>query len=122
MKAGLKGVHLQAILWHALPATLSGVPGDKSDTQDNTVKYLGFNSLTNYQWVHFVSINQDYASWGEKAISKYKEFSESFSIPYFRMFLSIGIIILVSLVVHNLLYQMLHLKNLRNSYIKQKSL
>ena len=83
MKAGLKGVHLQAILWHALPATLSGVPGDKLDTQDNTVKYLGFNSLTNYQWVHFVSINQDYASWGEKAISKYKEFSESFSIPYF---------------------------------------
>ena len=83
VKAGLKGVHLQAILWHALPATLSGVPGDKSDTQDNTVKYLGFNSLTNYQWDHFVSINQDYASWGEKAISKYKEFSESFSIPYF---------------------------------------
>ena len=83
VKAGLKGVHLQAILWHALPSTLSGVPGDKSDTQENTVKYLGFNSLTNYQWVHFVSMNQDYASWGEKAVSKYKEFSESFSIPYF---------------------------------------
>lgn len=83
VKAGLKGVHLQAILWHALPSTLSGVPGDKSDTQENTVKYLGFSSLTNYQWVHFVSMNQDYASWGEKAVSKYKEFSESFSIPYF---------------------------------------
>jgi hypothetical protein len=83
VKAGLKGVHLQAILWGALPSTLSAVPGDKSETQDNTVKYLGFNSLTNYQWCHFVPANQDYASWGEKAVSKYKEFSESFSIPYF---------------------------------------
>ena len=82
-KAGLPGVHLQAILWGALPATLSAVPGDKSETQENTVKYLGFNSLTNYQWCHFVPANQDYASWGEKAVSKYKEFSENFSIPYF---------------------------------------
>ena len=49
VKAGLKGVHLQAILWGALPTTLSGVPGDKTETQDNTVKYLGFESLTNYQ-------------------------------------------------------------------------
>lgn len=83
IKAGLKGVHLQAILWGALPAMLSAVPGDKSETQENTVKYLGFDSLTNYQWCHFVPANQDYASWGEKAISRYKDFDESFSIPYF---------------------------------------
>lgn len=83
VKAGLKDVHLQAILWGALPTTLSGVPGDKTETQDNTVKYLGFESLTNYQWCHFVPANQDYQSWGEQATAKYDEFSNSFSVPYF---------------------------------------
>lgn len=83
VKAGLKGVHLQAILWGALPATISTTPGDKTETQENTVKYLGFESLTNYQWCHFIPTNQDYASWGEQAVAKYKEFDENFSIPYF---------------------------------------
>lgn len=83
VKAGLKGVHLQAILWGALPATISATPRDKTETQENTVKYLGFESLTNYQWCHFIPTNQDYASWGEQAVAKYKEFDENFSIPYF---------------------------------------
>ena len=83
VKAGLKGVHLQAILWGALPATISATPGDKSETQDNTVRYLGLESLTNYQWCHLVPTNQDYSTWGEKAIAKYKEFDEDFSVPYF---------------------------------------
>ena len=83
VKAGLKGVHLQAILWGALPATISATPGDKSETQDNTVRYIGLESLTNYQWCHLVPTNQDYSTWGEKAIAKYKEFDEEFSVPYF---------------------------------------
>ena len=83
VNAGLGGLHLQAILWGAIPETVSNVPGDKSATQDNTVKYLGFNSLTNYQWCHFIPANQDYQSWGEKAVAKYDEFDKNFSIPYF---------------------------------------
>ena len=82
IKAGLPGVHIQAILWGNIPATLSGTPGDQTKTQDNTVKYFGFESLTNYQWCHFVPTNQDYQSWGEIATAKYKEFGE-FSVPYF---------------------------------------
>ena len=82
IEAGLPGVHIQAILWGNIPATLSGTPGDQTKTQDNTVKYFGFESLTNYQWCHFVPTDQDYQSWGEKAQAKYKEFGE-FSVPYF---------------------------------------
>ena len=81
--SGLKGVHVQAILWGALPATISATPGDTSSTQENTVKFLGIESLTNYQWCHFVPTNQDYAAWGEQAVAKYEEFDRSFSVPYF---------------------------------------
>lgn len=80
--AGLPGLHIQAILWNALPKTLSGVPGDDNDTQDNTVKYLGLESLTNYQWCHFVPL-KEYQEWGEEAVAKYDEFDRDFTVPYF---------------------------------------
>jgi len=81
-EAGLGGIHLQAILWGAIPESLSAVPGDMSSTKDNTVKYLGFDSLTNYQWCHLVPL-KEYEEWGNEAVAKYEEFDGSFSIPYF---------------------------------------
>jgi hypothetical protein len=81
--AGLPGVHIQAILWGNIPKSLSATPGDQTPTQENTVKYFGFESLTNYQWCHLVPANQDYQSWGDKAQATYKENSENFSVPYF---------------------------------------
>jgi hypothetical protein len=81
--AGLPGVHIQAILWSNIPATLSATPGDQTQTQDNTVRYFGFESLTNYQWCHFVPADRDYRQWGEEATAKFGEFGESFSVPYF---------------------------------------
>ncbi|KAA6327679.1 hypothetical protein EZS27_023349, partial [termite gut metagenome] len=81
--AGLQGVHLQAILWANIPKSLSATPGDQTQTQDNTVHYFGFESLTNYQWCHLVPTGCDYRSWGEQATAKYGEFDQSFSVPYF---------------------------------------
>ena len=83
VRAGLGGVHLQAIVWGALPASISATPGDKTQTQDNTLKYLGFNSITNYQWCHLEPTNQDYADWGEASIRHWQEYDEQFSVPFF---------------------------------------
>ena len=58
--AGFPGLHLQRILWFALPLTLSGVQADKVQTQDNGLKYFGFNSLTNYCWAHLQNPEGDY--------------------------------------------------------------
>ena len=83
IEAGLPGVHFQALLWGNIPATLIGTPGDDTPTRDNTVKYLGFESLTTYQWVHMFTPNEDYQTFGEKSVAKFKDFDEEFSIPYF---------------------------------------
>ncbi len=80
--AGLPGLHLQGILWGKIPASLDGVPGDTDSTQDNTIRYLGFNSLTNYQWCHFVPL-KEYEAWGEEATEKYEQFANDFTVPYF---------------------------------------
>ncbi|MDR1860350.1 MAG: glycoside hydrolase family 99-like domain-containing protein, partial [Bacteroidales bacterium] len=66
-----------------IPASLSATPGDSTRTQDNTIRKLGFESLTNYQWCHLVPANQDYKAWGEKAQAMYPQFDSDFSVPFF---------------------------------------
>ena len=82
-EAGLPGLHLQAIVWGALPATLSDTPGDQSQTQDHTLRKLGFDSMTNYQWCHLEPTNRDYLEWGNAAIARWEQYDRDFSVPYF---------------------------------------
>lgn len=82
-KAGLGGLHLQAIVWGSLPESLSGTPGDDEPTQDNTLKALGFDSITNYQWCHLVSTGREYTEWGEMGSAYWEEYDRDFSVPYF---------------------------------------
>ena len=81
--AGFPGLHLQAILWGMIPASLSMVPGDRSQTQDNTVRQLGIDSLTNYQWCHLVHPAGDYAVWAAAATSSWERWRQEFSVPYY---------------------------------------
>lgn len=82
VKAGFPGLHLQAILWGNIPSALNDVPGDKSQTQSSTLNYFGFKSMTNYQWVHFVTPGDNYIDWGRKATEKWAEWDKTFNIPY----------------------------------------
>jgi len=82
IKAGFPDLHLQAILWGNVPAGLADVPSDRSQTQNTTLNYFGFKSMTNYQWVHLVSPDTDYMDWGKKATSHWNEWDQAFDIPY----------------------------------------
>jgi hypothetical protein len=81
-EAGFPGLHLQAILWGAIPSTIQDVPGDPIETQNATLEYFGFNSMTNYQWCHFVRPSGDYIPWGDKATAKWTEWDKTFKISY----------------------------------------
>jgi len=89
--AGFPGLHLQAIVWGQIPKSLDGVPSDQVKTQDGVLRYLGFNSMTNYQWIHYTNIaeQEDYAGWAQKGIAKWAEYDSTFTIPYFPQ-VSIG--------------------------------
>ncbi len=89
--AGFPGLHLQAIVWGQIPKSLEGVPSDQVRTQDGALHYLGFNSMTNYQWIHYTSIaeQEDYAGWAQKGIAKWAEYDSTFTLPYFPQ-VSIG--------------------------------
>ena len=89
MAAGFPGLHLQGILWSALPASIPGVPGDKIQTQDKVLDYFGFNSVTNYCWAHLQQPEGDYEKWADASTAMWTDFDRDFSIPYFPN-LSIG--------------------------------
>jgi hypothetical protein len=81
--AGFPDLHLQAILWESIPASLSMVPGDRTQTQDATIRLLGVDSLTSYQWCHYLQPKGPYGTWGRKAIAHWEKWANEFSIPYF---------------------------------------
>lgn len=89
--AGFPGLHLQAIVWGQIPKSLDGVPSDQVKTQNEALLYLGFNSMTNYQWIHYTNIapREDYAAWAQKGMAKWAEYDSTFTIPYFPQ-VSIG--------------------------------
>lgn len=82
IEAGFPGLHLQAILWGTIPSSIQDVPGDPIETQNETLEYFGFKSMTNYQWCHFIPAKGDYFDWGAKAIAKWDEWDQTFSVAY----------------------------------------
>lgn len=88
-EAGFPGLHLQAVLWGNIPESLGMIPGDRTTTQNNTISYLGFDSLTNYQWCHYVAPTGSYSDWGNTAIASWEKWANEFSVP-FHPHVSIG--------------------------------
>lgn len=81
--AGFPDLHLQSILWGRIPASISQVPGDKTQSKNNTVTSLGIDSLTSYQWVHTVSPKGPYSGWADRAVGQWSGWAKEFSTPYF---------------------------------------
>lgn len=82
-EAGFPGLHLQSILWEALPGTIEGVPGDTIKSQNEVLDYFGFKSLTNYCWAHLQNPDGDYEIWGDASTKMWPKFHNDFSMTYF---------------------------------------
>jgi hypothetical protein len=60
VKAGHPGLHLQLTAWSEHAVNLSGVDINAKGTTRDAVVLLGFDSISHYQFVHFVNIDRDY--------------------------------------------------------------
>lgn len=83
IEAGLPGLHLQMTLWSERPYNFSGVDGNVIPTTSELVKLLGFDSLTHYQFVHFVNIDRDYGAIMEDVLQEWKRIEQAIDIPYY---------------------------------------
>ena len=80
-KAGHKGLHLQLILWGERMHNVSGVDGEHLYSSQ-IAKTLGFDSTTNYQYVHFVNIDRDYNEVMKDVVVEWEKFSD-FGVTYY---------------------------------------
>jgi len=82
-KAGLLGVHFQFIRWDGKGQNITGVDGNTIETTPFLIKEMCFDSLTHYQFVHFVDIDRDYNEIIPDVIKEWKKISSEYDIPYF---------------------------------------
>ncbi|MBR5869456.1 MAG: glycoside hydrolase family 99-like domain-containing protein [Clostridia bacterium] len=86
--AGHPGLELQLTQWGdrslKIP-NLSGVDGNAENRRSTAeiLEALGFDSLTNYQYVHFLHIDRDYREITADAEVKWQEFYDKYDVPYY---------------------------------------
>lgn len=83
IREGLPGLHLQMTKYGDINYNLSGVDGKFTATTIELVKQMGYDSITNYQFCHFVDIDRDYNEIMEDVEKVWKETSENHNVPYF---------------------------------------
>lgn len=82
-RAGLPGVHLNAVVWGIQP-----LPGEMSVASPATlVADLGFDSVTSYVWIHHVPLpafpSTDYAEVAGAAARYWDQATREFTVPYY---------------------------------------
>lgn len=81
-KAGFPDLHLQLAAWGKHNLNHSGVDSNGgADSCD--YKDLGFDSITNYQFVHFTVPNRPYPQILEDVKREYERIDRTYDIPYF---------------------------------------
>ncbi len=75
------GVHIQTMAWN-LPRGLQGIPGDPVPTSDKISTFLGIDSYTSYQWVHYKAPKGEHKDWMNFNIVNWDKLAVS-KIPYY---------------------------------------
>ena len=82
-KAGFPDLELQFTMW-APQFNYSGFDAAKTDKpRDEFVRKLGFNSMSHYQFCHFINVDDDYANILEQAYREWDKLEQEFTIPYY---------------------------------------
>ena len=82
-EAGLPGVHLQMTLWGERNFNLSGVDGGEKISGPAVARLLGFESLSHYQFCHFVNIDRDYDAIIPDVEREWQRIVREYGITYF---------------------------------------
>ena len=84
-KAGFPDLELQFTMWRP-QFNYSGVDDAKASSgspRDAFIRKLGFNSMSHYQFCHFINMNDDYPNILETAYEEWGKLEKEFSVPYY---------------------------------------
>ena len=83
VRAGFKGLNIQATVWNISCSNISGVDSQMCGMSKTDFDKLGFDSMTHYQFVHFVNMNRDYAEIIPDVECEWQKIDSTFSQTYF---------------------------------------
>lgn len=81
-KEGFPGIHLQLTAYRNT-LNLSGIDNCDSNVEENVVTYLGFASVSHYQFVHLTNIDRDYDEILHDVRKIWDNMENLYGLPYF---------------------------------------
>ena len=82
-QAGFPGLHLQAVIYSEHAVDVSGVDSGRTGSSKDIVKMLGFDSVTHYQYCHFVDCNREYADVMSDVLREWDRVHREYDVPYY---------------------------------------
>ena len=82
-EAGFPDLHLQFTLWGEHVVDLSGFDAGLTGSSKDLLPLLGTDSISHYQFVHFVDIDRDYADILPDVAKEWARIERDYSMPYF---------------------------------------
>lgn len=83
VRAGHPGLELQLTGWGEHVSNFSGVDGNHEMSTREIVPALGFDSVTNYQFVHLCNMNRDYAEILPEVYAEWARMDREYDVPYY---------------------------------------
>jgi hypothetical protein len=82
-RAGHPDLHLQLTLWGENAVYHSKIDSGRKQTGKEIIPIFGFDSVTHYQFAHFLDIDRDYAEIRKDAAETWERIGKEYPVPYF---------------------------------------
>ena len=82
-EAGFPGLHLQATIYAEHAVNVSGVDSAREGSTKDLVELLGFDSVTHYQFCHFVDCDRDYLEILPDVQKEWDRIRRDYKVPYY---------------------------------------
>ena len=83
IRNGHPGLELQLTGWGERISNVSGIDGTRTLSTKEIVSALSFDSVTNYQFVHFCNMNRDYAQILPEVYAEWERMDKDYSAYYY---------------------------------------
>ncbi len=83
ISSGFPDLELQLCAWSENAINLGGIDKSRQGSTKDIASLLGFNSLTNYQFVHLTNIDRDYNDVMADIEKEWARIDKEYNIPYY---------------------------------------
>ncbi|MBR2334773.1 MAG: glycoside hydrolase family 99-like domain-containing protein [Clostridia bacterium] len=83
VEAGFPGLEVQLAFWSERMANVSGFDGYRVMPMKEVIPALGLDSMTNYQFCHYIHMKNDYPEILAAALREWNRIDQEYNIPYY---------------------------------------